>query len=317
MDAGPLVSVIVCAFNAEAFIEETLQTILSQTYQHIELVVVDDGSTDGTAAIVHSFRAVDPRVHYFYQPNAGLSAARNSGLQRCSGELICFFDADDLMPSDRLALQVDFLQQHTDVQMVICDYRNFSEQGQAEQTHFQTCPQLQTQLKGRIDHVLGDACAILANENFGIAGTPLLRRTILEKVPSFDERLRSCEDFHFYFRLARQTKVGIINKVGMLRRIHGNNLTSNWQRMLSNGVLSYSALRDTEASATVRRLLNTQVAVCWQALARQEANHGMILPSLRHYCTAFATDPGLGQFNQTLHGILRTLAIALSLHKPD
>lgn len=317
MDAAPLVSVIVCAFNAEAFIAETLQTILSQTYQHLELVVVDDGSTDGTAAIVNSFGAVDPRVHYFYQPNTGLSAARNSGLRRCSGELICFFDADDLMPSDRLALQVDFLHRHIGVQMVICDYRNFSEQGQEEQTHFQTCPQLQAQLTGRAEFVLEDACAILANENFGIAGTPMLRRSLLDKAPNFDERLRSCEDFHFYFRLARHTKVGIINKVGMLRRIHGNNLTGNWQRMLSNGVLSYSALRDTEGNATTRKLLNTQVAVCWQALARQEANHGMILPSLRHYCTAFATDRGLRQFNQTLHGILRTLAISLSLHKPD
>lgn len=310
----PLVSVIICAYNAEIFIAETLQSLLAQTYPRIEILVVDDGSTDGTAAIVQAFA---PKVRYFYQPNAGSSSARNIGIHHSSGDLLCFFDADDLMPPDRLARQVSFLQRHPDVRLVICDYQNFMEQGRTERTHFQTCPILQAQLRGKSEIVLKDACTIMAQEHFGITGTLFLDRSLLEHVPGFDVRLRGCEDFHLYYRLARHTRVGIINTVGMLRRIHTDNLSNNWELILSESIHSYIMLRDTERNPRTRRLLNVQVASFWAALARQKANHGSYGAALDHEFRAMITGKGGRQFMKTIYGVIRTLAIALSLHRPS
>ncbi len=314
MNTYPLVSVIVCAYNAEKFLAETLQTLIDQTYPKVEIVVVDDGSTDGTSAIIQGFGA---KLSSFYQPNAGLSAARNAGIQKSTGDLICFFDADDLMPPDRLSEQVDFLRRHPGIQMVICDYRNFSDQGQDAHTHFQTCPLLREQLQEKPEVVLEDACVILAQENFGIAGTPLLMRSLLDHVPSFENGLRSSEDFHFYYRLARHTKVGVLNNVGMLRRVHGNNMSSNWKQMLPNCIRSYSMLRDTESNPQAREYLNSQVAGFWMSLARAEANHRTYGLSLYHYWMALVTDQNVSQLYHTIYGVTRTLAIALGAHQPD
>jgi len=310
----PQVSVIICAYNAAAFIAETLESLLAQTWPPVEILVVDDGSTDATPAIVQSFA---PRVRYLYQVNAGSSAARNTGIAASCGDLLCFFDADDLMPPDRLEAQISFLQRHPEVGLVFCDYRNFNNQGEAERSHFQSCPLLQAELGGRAEAVLENPCSLLAQENFGITGTLLLRREALAQVPGFEPRLRGCEDFHFYFRLARHTRVGILNLVGMLRRMHADNLTLNWSNMLPDGIRSYSALRDTEPDPHTRRLLNWNIAVCWATLARNEGNRKQLGAALQHQLRAFATAPGWRMGLDTLKGVTRTLAVCVGLHHPD
>jgi hypothetical protein len=155
----------------------------------------------------------------------------------------------------------------------------------------------------------------MAQEHFGITGTLLLRRSLLEYVPGFEPILRASEDYHFYYRLARHAKVGVLNRVGMMRRIHGNNLSSNW-REVPSGILCRSLLRDTETNPRARKLLNKKIASFWQALARSEANHEIYLSSYRHYCAALATDPSWLQLKGTLYGLTRTLAIAMGMHRP-
>jgi glycosyltransferase involved in cell wall biosynthesis len=312
MDMDFTISIIICAYNAEAFIDETLHTILAQTYPRVEIVVIDDGSTDETAAIV---RKLGSKVKFFSQPNTGPSAARNAGIRVATGKLLCFFDADDLMPPTRLAQQADFLQRHPDVHLVTTDYQNFSKQGLADHTHFQTCPLLQAHLQGQLEVVLEDACTILAQENFSITGTSLLRRSLVDLVSGFEPRLQRCEDFHFYFRMARHTRVGIINRVGMFRRIHDNNLSRNVLQMLPNGIISSSLLRDTESNPRVRKLLNARIVSFMESFARQQANIGYYGNALYHYSMALLTKPGLRQLYRTLHGAARTFALALRLHR--
>lgn len=308
----PLVSIIVAAYNAEAFIGETLASLLRQDYPRTEIIVVDDGSSDGTAGIA---QAQAPRVRYLHQPNSGVSVARNTGIAASTGDLICFFDADDLMPTDRLSLQIDFLLRHRDVGLTICDYRNFYEQGCEAQTHFQTCSLLQTQLQDRPELVLEDARIAMAREHFGITGTLMLRRELLRHVPGFVARLRGCEDFHFYFRLARHTRVGILNKVGMLRRVHSSNASKNWSLMIPDGIRSYGELRAVETDPHIRRALDKRIAAYLVNLARNEANHGSHTAALWHYARAFLTARDRDVSRQVLHGCARTLAMALRLHK--
>lgn len=309
----PLVSIIVCAYNAGIFIAETLKSLLAQTYPKVEIIVVDDGSTDETARIVQTYGS---KVRYIHQPNMGPSAARNKGIDASVGELLCFFDADDLMPPERVSLQVEFLQRHRGVRLVFSDYRNFSDTGLAERTHFDTCPRLKAMLQGKTEIILENASAILSGENFGITGTMLMHRGLLSQVPGFETRLRCSEDFHFYYRLARHTPVGILNREGMLRRMHAHNLSSNWERLLPDNIHSYSQLRDAETDIQARRLLNSHIADCWAALARHSADHRRYKEALRNDMKALITAPQCNRLMRTLYNSTRTTAMAFGLYKP-
>jgi len=116
MVATKKVSVIIPAYNQGLYLKEAIQSVLDQTYPNFDLVIVDDGSTDDTAEVVHRFR--DQRIRYIYQENRGLSAARNTGIQHSDGELLTFLDSDDLFFPDKLEVLVAELEQHPEVGFV-------------------------------------------------------------------------------------------------------------------------------------------------------------------------------------------------------
>src|SRR6266852_8386571 len=246
MPKHPLVSVIIPAYNAESYIDDALRSVLGQIYPDVEIIVVDDGSTDCTVERVASYH---PRVRCYERSNSGgyPGAPRNTGIERCSGEYICFLDADDIMLPDRVEKQVEFLTDHPETGVVFTDYRNFSANGVADQTHFQSCPCLREKLGTRPSLVLAsaDATSLLAQENFGIPSSMMIRREVLSLVPSFSTEMQVGEDFHYYYRVARHFGVGVVNHVGSLRRLHDTNMTGNPLRMLHNCILSRTNLRDT------------------------------------------------------------------------
>ena len=114
----PLVSVVVCAYNAEGFIEQTLEAILAQDYRPLEVVVIDDGSTDGTGTQVQRLATEHPEIRYFHQVNRGRHEAANEGIRRASGKYIAVNDHDDLPLPDRIRLEVEFLESHPDYALV-------------------------------------------------------------------------------------------------------------------------------------------------------------------------------------------------------
>jgi glycosyltransferase involved in cell wall biosynthesis len=117
-----LISCIVPVFNGERYLGETLDSILAQTYRPLEIIVVDDGSTDGTAAVAARY---DQRIHYLRQPNAGEAKARHSGLSAARGEFIAFLDADDLWHPDKLTRQIFRLSERPDIDLCFTCFQNF------------------------------------------------------------------------------------------------------------------------------------------------------------------------------------------------
>src|SRR5690349_11714286 len=101
----PLVSIIMPAYNADKFIAPSLQSVIDQTYANWELIVVDDGSTDGTAETVQTFSRGEARIKYFYQNNRGQGVAKNTGIRVAGGDFVAFLDADDLWCQGKLAMQ--------------------------------------------------------------------------------------------------------------------------------------------------------------------------------------------------------------------
>ena len=200
---NPLVSVIVPVYNGERYLRETLESILQQDYRPLEPIVVDDGSTDDTAAIIRSF----PRVRYLYQANQGHGKAKNTGVEASRGELLSFLDADDIWVPNKLSLQVDYVMKHPEIGYVISMIKNFLEKG--------------TERPGWIEPEL------LENEVEGYTPCALLvRRPIFETVGNFDPSFRHANDLDWFFR-AKDAGVpyAIVPQVLMFRRIHASNMS--------------------------------------------------------------------------------------------
>jgi len=201
----PLVSVIVPAYNAEAFIAQTLDSIISQTYQNIEILVVDDGSKDRTPEIVESFAQRDQRITLLRQANAGVAAARNLAIEKSSGEYIAPIDADDIWYPQKLEKQVDcMLKGGPSVGLVyawsvIIDENN-------------------SILKRLISYLdpEGDVYTALVYANFvGNASVPLIRRICLERVGGYNCQLRAqkaqgCEDWDICLRIAEFYQLRVV-----------------------------------------------------------------------------------------------------------
>ncbi|MGB5065329.1 MAG: glycosyltransferase family A protein [Candidatus Competibacter sp.] len=273
MTHRPLVSVIIPAYNAEHYIDEALHSILSQTYPNIEIIVINDKSSDRTEERVASYL---PQVTCLTQNSSGgyPGSPRNTGLTHCKGELICFLDADDMMRPARVETQVNFLVEHPQVGVVFTDYRNFSNSGVFEETHFQTCPNLWQRLKSHPRLVLEsiEATSLLIQENFGLPSSMMIRREVLDVAPGFSTAFQIGEDFHFYYRIARRFSVGIINQVETDRRLHENNITGDPIKMLHNYIASRSDLRTSEPNRDNIKILDGLLYRCEINLARAYAN---------------------------------------------
>jgi len=311
----PLVSLIIPTYNSANFIVECLESIFAQTYKNIEIIVVDDGSEDTTAEVLKKYQNC---IAYFYQNSSGGPAApRNVGIAHSHGDYLCFFDSDDIMTPDYVWRQVDFLQRNSDIGMVFCDYRNFDDLGFYEKTHFQTCPKLWSIVSNKAEVILRNSCRMLAEENFGIMGTLMIRRSMLQYESGFNENLSSSVDFFFYYRLARFSPVGINNYLGQMRRLHTNNITNNHLKALNMGLYAYRLLRHTEKDNEAKILLKKKISTYCVDLARYYANHGDYSPSLRNELQAISNNFCFSQLLKSLKSFIRTTFIALGLHKPQ
>jgi glycosyltransferase involved in cell wall biosynthesis len=123
----PLVSVILAAYNAEKFISLAIQSVLEQTYPHWELLITNDGSTDGTSTVLSSF--TDKRITIFSQPNKGVSAARNTALQHMKGKYFTFLDADDTLPKESLAIRINYLENNAHASILAGSVAFFNSEG--------------------------------------------------------------------------------------------------------------------------------------------------------------------------------------------
>jgi glycosyltransferase involved in cell wall biosynthesis len=194
---GPLVSVIIAVYNCERYLAEAIESVLAQTYSHTEIIVVDDGSTDGSAAVAGHYANT---VNYFYQPNAGVAAALNKGLTVSSGDFLSFLDADDIWEPEKLEHQVSAMDDPR-VDMVF---------GQIEQFY---SPELNTQ-RSSVGVMPGYS-----------KGTLLIRRQSFSRIGSFSEQFQLGDFIEWYLRAAELGLNSLmLPEVVMRRRIHAGNM---------------------------------------------------------------------------------------------
>ncbi|MFT5728811.1 MAG: glycosyltransferase involved in cell wall biosynthesis [Desulforhopalus sp.] len=271
-----LVSIVIPAFNAQDFIAETLDSLIGQSYPHTEIIVIDDGSTDRTAEIVHSY-CKKKNIHYKYQSNSGgCSSPRNHGLRIAKGQFICFFDSDDVMEPNRISRQVEFLNKTPSAAQVVFDYINFNRKGLFFQSHFRSCHKLMGLMHGKsILQKSSDACFLLLEENYNIASASLYHTNLVKAVGGFDEALFSCEDFHLNYRMALAGSVLVVDEIGFRRRLHTGNMSANTPKMLRNYIKSRSDLLDKEKDLRRKITLQKSILKYHLGLADHLAQSGM------------------------------------------
>jgi glycosyltransferase involved in cell wall biosynthesis len=218
MNSSPTVSIVVTCYNSARFLGEALDSVLAQTYRpKVEIVAVDDGSTDKTADILAQF----PEVRYVYQPNQGVSAARNLGIQASTGEFLLFHDHDDRLLPEAAATLVQLLEHRPDCAIAVGEHRYIDSHGQV--TRLST-----KELDGRNDLEL----KLLGHNFIETPGSCMVRRSALLEVGLFNDSMEGGEDYELYLRLARRYKiVGTSTFVSDYRR-HDNNTTGNSAMML-------------------------------------------------------------------------------------
>jgi glycosyltransferase involved in cell wall biosynthesis len=123
--SNPLVSVIIPVYNAELYLEDSINSVLTQTYQPLEIIIINDGSTDGSEKVARKFAQ---QTSYFYQSNQGAAAARNHGIKKSNGDFLTFLDADDLWEPDKIRKQMDILEKDAGMDMVFGNVFQFISQ---------------------------------------------------------------------------------------------------------------------------------------------------------------------------------------------
>jgi glycosyltransferase involved in cell wall biosynthesis len=193
------ISVVVPAYNYAHFLPAALDSVLAQTYREWECIIVDDGSTDDTAAVADAYVRRDPRFRYIHQANRGLAGARNTGVRNASGDAIQFLDADDRLLPPKLERHAAYLAAHPECDIVYGDVWFFR-----SETPDVLTPSLHGKLtRSILRRVHGNAEAFRILEHYNIMPVPaaIVRRRVFERA-TFDEEANAVEDYGFWIRCA-------------------------------------------------------------------------------------------------------------------
>lgn len=236
----PRVSVIVPAYNAAVYLPYAIDSVIAQTYPDWEIVIVDDGSTDNTQAVVESYRPkLLGKLQHIHQPNRGVSAARNAGMQAARGEFIALLDADDVWLANRLESSVAVLAADSGTGLVHARVARIDAQGSVT-----------GQLKVEPKYLSGKiARHIYTRHAHLICTTVTFRKGVLDTSGWFDETMHTTEDRDLWFRIAMCCKVAYINQVLAHYRVSPSSTTSNLDRLL-NGQLYFIAKHRRSGRAT-------------------------------------------------------------------
>lgn len=195
MDSQIFFSVIIPAYNREKFLKKCVDSVFRQSYPHFELIIVDDGSTDGTKGLISSYD--DKRILYFYQDNKGVSRARNKGLELARGGFIAFLDSDDRWTGDKLEKSLRYIREYPEICIFHTEEIWYRKGRLLKQLPVHKKPD---------GHVYRNALPLCCIS----ISTAVIKRTVFDDIGVFDEDLEACEDYDFWLRATNKYDVKLI-----------------------------------------------------------------------------------------------------------
>jgi glycosyltransferase involved in cell wall biosynthesis len=309
------ISIVIPMFNAEAFVAQTIESVLAQTFSDWELVLVDDGSTDGSLAVAERYAQADRRIRIVRQPNAGVSAARNAGYAACgSSEFVIFLDNDDVWEPDALETLLRLLEAAPEAVGAHGLARCIDAQGLPAEND-----DLEAQLRKRRLALAGLRAVRVANEApttfaalaiFNCIVTPgalLIRRRTLDKIGGFDPATVPCDDWDLSLRLSRHGDIRFTDRSVINWRRHetaqsGN--STNWRR--SYEFVRCKLILSTENTVEQRRIAHFSYLYIYL-----QGTRDFLLDLLKLHLSE-----GLRGGVRTGRGLLRYLRVALLAKAP-
>lgn len=235
LSTSPLISVVIPAYNCEKTIQATLNSVCQQTYTALEIIVINDGSTDDTLGILNAFQ--DSRLKVLTYDNSGASISRNRGISAANGDFIAFVDADDIWLPDKLAEQLAALQQASQSAVAYSWTNYIDEAGKFLRSGYHC-------------RYSGNVYQRLLKGSFLESGSnPLIRRIALKTVGGFDESLKTCEDWELWIRLASHYEFAMVPQVHVNYRITTSSKSFKLDKHEAGGlVVIDKAFNDAPAS---------------------------------------------------------------------
>jgi len=288
------VSVVIAAYNRAGYLGETIESALAQTHKPMEVIVVDDGSTDDTRAVVARY---EPGVRYLWQPNAERGAARNRGWRLAQGEFVAFLDSDDLWRPDKLQRDLDLFRRRPEVGVVYADVELIDAQGRS------------LGVRPRPHHE-GWVTSDLLRENFVILSAHLMRSAAIREVGGFREEraLSGSEDWELWVRLSTRRQFAHVTVPTTRYRAHANNSMSNAAGM-ERSMRHACALLEAAPylSPAQRRLIPHAQAIVALVSAINYCSAGERGRTWRHLLEALQHFPGIILDQRFSYTIIRSI----------
>jgi glycosyltransferase involved in cell wall biosynthesis len=251
MDGSKKVSVIIPNYNYAKYVRKAIESVLLQTYSNLEVIVVNNGSTDDSLQVLKEFGG---KIELIDQSNLGQSGARNSGLRRSTGDLIAFLDADDFWEPTKLEKQIALINE--DVQLVYCGISTFNE------TIMVNTEIALPIYKGNCSSFFLDypaASVVLSGES-----TAVFTRLLLEKVGAFDPELNSSAGWDFFRRASAHTNFDFVPAALTYRRAHSENMSNSDAKNILDIRRAYKKLfREQSLMLSRRRVFRTKLGLEW------------------------------------------------------
>lgn len=241
----PLVSVIIPSYNQANFVKSAIESVLNQSYRQIEIIVVNDGSTDNTLDVIKKITTKE-KISIVTTRNRGLAAARNTGLEQAAGNFVAFLDSDDLYLPHKLSLHIDFLLSHPDIDISYSETRYFNNK-----------PEDAFSI-GKRPQIEGDPFSKLIRGNFIPSNAFVVKTDMIRKIGGYDPSLRAHEDWDMLLRLSLSgAQFGYINAVTNLVRIHASNMTKQRRRMVESEIIVINKVWQMKLSKSQRKELDS------------------------------------------------------------
>jgi len=286
-ETQPLVSVVIPVYKAAEFLEEALESVLAQDYPHLDIIVVDDGSSDDSLAILQRFA---DRIRILTQQNRGPAAARNLGVRVARGSLLAFHDADDVWLPGKLRAQVDYLCGHPEIGIVFGQFafwRPDTQGNYPEPAWFFRHPEswaIKQPLSGWIyfEELHDSQIAMI---------TPIVRREIFDLVGEFDEVLEGGSDYDFWLRATYVTKCHMIETCLALYRLHGDSVSTrvrhtNYPYLVLKRAVDRHGLMAPDGRQVPAELIEQRLASAaldFSAMQLRQGTHALYFSGARQY----------------------------------
>ncbi len=293
----PNVSIILPTYNRAHYLKEAIESVLTQTYQDWELLIIDDGSTDETRSVAQSYVERDSRISYHYHSNQGVSAARNVGIQLARGRYVAFLDDDDLWQPEKLAWQLEALAQHPETPWLFGDGQLIDDHGTVlrpvlpqRRSAFSTWVKDYQTANPNVS--AGPFYSVMLTGNCLAVPTVLIERDCFTHVGLFNESYHVAEDYDMWLRMAQRYPVLLLRRSIVQIRVHDGAVSGgadvrsyNWHEATARVLEAQLTQVPCGQRANVRRTISTCSRLAgWHHLRQGEGHRArpLLLQSLHH-----------------------------------